>query len=603
MSPALIAVLFALLVVRTLGALAFVPWIRKSPKPRHSLLIMGWLVYAAAPAMALVFGFESPLFGAAAVSGLLILLASAFAFFRPVPALPVMGTAASVPLAMLLLEQLRPSLVPAIAPAVQVIVLFVGAASAIVARRMFLDRAPRSFIWLMALIAIGAVHSMGFLTIYPPNDPTIPLIGTLVLSSAGIVLFLSLESEMESGALAESEERFRAVFEQSSVGIVEADLDGRILMANRALLGMLRYSAAELAGVQLPDLVAQEDRSAAAKTVDSVLSREQSQGFIEVRGLRRDGSTLWVALSVSLSLSAGGLPAEVIVIVKDIDTRKRVQAELDRHRMDLESLVAERTRELEETNEELQCVNTELESANEELERANSVKADFMAKMSHELRTPLNSVIGFTGTILQGLAGPITEEQEKQLQMAHDAGRHLLELVNDILDLSKLEARHLQPHNERFSVGDLCSEIAAGMQSGSERKGLTLRVDCEDQNREIVSDRRLTYQILANLLGNAIKFTTSGEISCVVRDSGPDAVAIHVIDSGPGIPGDYVARIFEPFVQLNHDGAVADGTGLGLAISKQLAALLGGTLTVTSTVGKGSDFCLTLPVRPQTPIP
>ena len=264
----------------------------------------------------------------------------------------------------------------------------------------------------------------------------------------------------------------------------------------------------------------------------------------------------------------------------------------------------QRTRELQDaneelgaTNEELGATNEELTVLNEELARATAAKSDFLASMSHELRTPLNSIIGFTGLLMNGMTGELTDEQHRQLAIVNNAGRHLLALVNDVLDLAKIEAGRVEIHERKVDMGRPVGEAVTIIGPLAEQARLTLEVSGIDALGPVTTDEEKVRQILLNLLSNAVKFTHEGGIT-IRGESVPDgSVAISVTDTGSGIPEQHLETVFEEFAQLPAlDGrAKPAGTGLGLAISRRFARMLGGDLTVTSTVGVGSVFTLELP--------
>ncbi len=239
----------------------------------------------------------------------------------------------------------------------------------------------------------------------------------------------------------------------------------------------------------------------------------------------------------------------------------------------------------------------ELQLAKERAEAADQVKSAFLATMSHELRTPLNSIIGFTGILLQELAGPVNAEQRKQLSMVQTSSRHLLDLINDVLDISKIEAGQMKVEKAAFSLRDLVAEVAASAQPLAEKKGLALRANVDSQVGTIQSDRRRVGQVLMNFLSNAIKFTPSGEVRVDCRLDGNRAV-VSVADTGIGITKEDLARLFVPFQQVE-SGLTRnyEGTGLGLSISKRLIAMLGGDIVAESEPGRGSTFTFRLPLE------
>jgi signal transduction histidine kinase len=270
------------------------------------------------------------------------------------------------------------------------------------------------------------------------------------------------------------------------------------------------------------------------------------------------------------------------LMVEEIDRRREMQVELSRHRDELEVLVEERT--------------MGLEAANAELRDANAAKDRFLANMSHELRTPLNSIIGFTGVMRQGLAGPLTEEQSRQLGMVARSSRHLLALIDQVLDHARIEAGQESLDVTTFPLLGLVREAAEEIEPLAQAKGLEVVVDDSrvPEGAHVTTDRGKVKQILLNLAGNAVKFTESGRI--VVRSElDGDDVRLTVSDTGVGIHDDELAAVFDEYRQvMSHDGAKPLGTGLGLTVSRRLARLLGGDIEVRSELGVGSEFSVTV---------
>ena len=244
---------------------------------------------------------------------------------------------------------------------------------------------------------------------------------------------------------------------------------------------------------------------------------------------------------------------------------------------------------------------TEQKLAEEERERAVSARSRFYATMSHELRTPINAVLGYNDLLLAGVYGDMAPRQKESVERGQRAARHLLHLVNDVLDLSKLEAGKMEMVWEPVPIVPLVGDLFATVRPMAEEHGSELRLDGRDAGGvEIVTDPRRVQQILLNLISNALKFGEGKpvDVRCAATD---DFVTIEVRDHGRGIPPEDVGRIFEEFVQLPNAGS--GGTGLGLPISQRLARLLGGRLEVDSQVGEGSTFCLVLPRRAQVELP
>lgn len=254
---------------------------------------------------------------------------------------------------------------------------------------------------------------------------------------------------------------------------------------------------------------------------------------------------------------------------------------------------------------ELKKAVEELTVTNRKLAAAGRAKTTFLANVSHELRTPLNSIVGFSGLLGRGLAGELNEEQARQVAMIDVAGRHLHQLIDDILDLVKVEAGESVLELESVDLPGLVREVGEMMAPLAEERGLVLRVDVPDAMPELVTDRRKVRQVLLNLAGNAVKFTDVGDVVIGAEDSPDGGVRLWVRDTGPGIAEGCLEAVFAAFVQCrehNGDAAKTRGTGLGLSLSKGLAEVLGGTLTVQSKVGTGSTFTLGLPRHPPAPL-
>lgn len=226
--------------------------------------------------------------------------------------------------------------------------------------------------------------------------------------------------------------------------------------------------------------------------------------------------------------------------------------------------------------------------------RGKAVALDAEGNVERVMGT--NTDIGFSSLFGNGMVGPLTEEQTLQIGMVHEAGEHLLELVNDILDLSKVEAGAIEVHLGPVDLIKLVTGVAATLRPLAAEKDLELRVETPDQEMVIETDKNKLRQILLNIVGNAVKFTTAGEVCISFKRDDDGQVAFIISDTGPGIPAGEIERVFDAFHQAERaGGALTGGTGLGLAISRDLAHLLGGEITVTSVEGEGSVFTLWLP--------
>lgn len=296
----------------------------------------------------------------------------------------------------------------------------------------------------------------------------------------------------------------------------------------------------------------------------------------------RNGQTFWTQVVKIPVKDESGAVVGVQGIFWDITDRKLADLELEKYRKHLEQMVEERT--------------AELEIAKERAESADQLKSAFLATMSHELRTPLNSIIGFTGMLLQELPGPLNDEQKKQLRMTQKSGRHLLSLINDILDLSKIEAGQLKLSTDRFKIADVVQNVIELSRPFAQTKNLVLTSTVDPGLSEVMSDQMRVQQIIINLVNNALKFTEIGSVTVNVSKKGNNFM-IKVIDTGIGIEAVKLKTLFKPFIQV--DSGVArkhEGTGLGLSISKKLVTMLGGSISVESEPEKGSTFTVELPI-------
>ena len=231
-----------------------------------------------------------------------------------------------------------------------------------------------------------------------------------------------------------------------------------------------------------------------------------------------------------------------------------------------------------------------------ELEQASALKSQFLANMSHEFRTPLNAMLGYTSMLLQGVGGPLDQSVKRQLGRVESNGRHLLTIINEILDISRIEAGRMPLQISKFKVPDLVAEVRSELEPIIVRSKLTLNIDLAKDLRAITTDRQKVKQILLNLLSNALKFTHDGRVTISARRLADRTIALSVADTGIGIAVGDQEKIFEDFRQLDNSPTRAyGGTGLGLSICRRLAQMLNGRISVESHVGKGSVFTVTLP--------
>jgi signal transduction histidine kinase len=285
----------------------------------------------------------------------------------------------------------------------------------------------------------------------------------------------------------------------------------------------------------------------------------------------------------------------VDLLVSTYEQAVQVNTELQTREQQVVELNLRLTRHAAELEER----NREIARQNVELAEASHMKSAFIANMSHELRTPLNAILGFTGTLLMKLPGPLTLDQEKQLGTIRGSARHLLSLINDILDVAKIESGTVTVAQQPVPCQQLLSETVDSLRTLASQKGLALSLDMPQEPVSITSDRRALAQVVINLVNNAIKFTEKGKVDVMLSQRNSSAgllTEISVADTGVGIHPEDEARLFKAFSQLDSTSTRhAEGAGLGLYLCQNLAQLLGGSLSFQSVFGVGSTFTLTLP--------
>ncbi|MGC2639849.1 MAG: PAS domain S-box protein [Acidobacteriaceae bacterium] len=371
------------------------------------------------------------------------------------------------------------------------------------------------------------------------------------------------------------ERRFRQLLEAAPDAIVEVSADGEIILVNRVAEEMFGYSRDELLGQSVDRLVPDALRPLHYKHRDSYLEHPRTRPMgsgLELRARRRDGSLFPVEISLSPIQTEGGM--HVTAVIRDVTERKRAELEV---------------RRLE------QRYTAELEVRNREIERANRLKSEFLASMSHELRTPLHTIIGFTELMEEEQEGALNEAQRRFLGHIHRDSIHLLELINDVLDLSKIEAGGLALRLETYRLRRSIDEALSAIRPGAALKGVDLEerstADCH-----VVADPLRVKEMLYNLLSNAVKFTPQGGRVWIETREDSGFARITVGDTGVGIATDEQEYIFDKFYQVgNTTTGVREGTGLGLSITKELVELHGGWMEVESQPGEGSRFTFTLP--------
>ncbi|MEA5479218.1 PAS domain S-box protein [Pseudanabaena galeata UHCC 0370] len=424
-------------------------------------------------------------------------------------------------------------------------------------------------------------------------------------------------------ALQQSEQRLRAsesllsaMFERSVVGMAITDAHGRFVRTNPFYQQMVGYSEQELQLMRFTDNMLPEEIEDNLRLRTQVLSGESEGYQMEKRLLHRDGKMLWVRTTSSKILDEVGQPPLFVGVIEDISDRKQAEeslksAEVERQEaiealyqlnQQLESRVEQRT-------QELQFANQQLIETNAELARATKLKDEFLANMSHELRTPLNAVLGMSEGLMTGVFGDLNERQMRSLSLIESSGRHLLALINDILDVAKIGAGKLDLELSSLEVEYLCKSSLNFVKQVANQKNIQLKLAIAPNIQSIIVDERRMRQSLINLLSNAVKFTPkNGMVSLEVKLQKIEALELitecayalvfSIIDTGIGISPTDISKLFQAFVQIDSSlNRQYAGTGLGLTLVKQIAELHGGSVRVASQVGKGSCFSIVLPHR------
>ncbi len=451
----------------------------------------------------------------------------------------------------------------------------------------------------------------------------------LQTSSRDITRQKQIEAELQ-----EREQMLRTIIDASPDIISRTGLDGSVLWISPSSEEILGYPVEEREAEGSIDRIHPDDRQKTIETFQQFVSGETTVQRHRYRVRHADGH--WVHLDVNsrLRLNADGQPDSIVSISRDVSRQVELEEALQRAYDELERRVLERTAELQETNtlllrevEERKRVEAALQEhkasfarqieertadlrlANAQLSNAARLKDEFLANMSHELRTPLNAILGLSEALREEIYGTLTPKQHHSLDTITESGRHLLAMINDILDLSKIESGKTQLELTDIPVDQLCQSSLRLVKTAAYKKNLTISESLDSSITSLRLDERRVRQILVNLLSNAVKFTPAGgQIGLAVHgDQEAGIVRFVVWDTGVGIAQADMSRLFKPFVQIDSSlSRKYEGSGLGLALVARLAELHGGSVAVESEVDKGSRFTVSLPwqvgERPYTAI-
>ncbi|MDF5717848.1 MAG: ATP-binding protein [Rhizonema sp. NSF051] len=368
------------------------------------------------------------------------------------------------------------------------------------------------------------------------------------------------------GLVEQERQRYMDLFDFAPDGYLVTDADGTILEANRAAAHQLQVSKKFLQCKPLVNFIPLEERQAFRT---QLLQLRDKEGLCEweICMVARDGNKFDCSLSVTTVQDLQGNSIGWRWLMRNITARKQADEQI-----------------------------RSIQLQNMQLQEAARIKTQFVANMSHELRTPLHAILGFSQLLLRRYYDYFPPELRSMVERIISSGKHLLTLIEDILDFSTLEAGRLNLQKQEFNLVELVTTVTEELRFLADQKNLTLAIHIDIQNHQIVNDSNRVRQVLVNLLSNAIKFTDTGGVFVEVQQVGQDRVALMVRDTGIGIAEDELKNIFQEFRQVNQSITRRHGgTGLGLAIVDKLLRLMNGKITVKSKLGEGSTFRVELP--------
>ena len=371
------------------------------------------------------------------------------------------------------------------------------------------------------------------------------------------------ERQRTEAALRESEERIRNILDHVPLGIIYADVEGGIREANPQLRLQLGFDAIELHTRSLGALAHPSDRQALDALIRRIRRDPTGSVHQRLRLMRSDGQVVWMQMGLTALRNPQGEVWRLVGVFEDITEHLKL---------------------------------ADAERAREHAESASRAKSDFLSRMSHELRTPLNAILGFTQLLALDKQPPLSPRQAERAAQVQHAGWHLLHMIDDMLDLTRIESGHMKLEPTAVSLSDMLTECLAMVQPAAEIQGIQLLQEFPQGPLHVLGDRTRVKQILTNLCSNAVKYNRpQGTVRCEVRRGGAGQVEIRVHDSGLGLTPEQLAGLFQPFNRAGREHSTIEGTGLGLVISRRLAELMAGTLVASSQDQQGSIFTLTLP--------
>jgi PAS domain S-box-containing protein len=433
-----------------------------------------------------------------------------------------------------------------------------------------------------------------------------------MLSALGGQIGQFMERKRVEQGLRDSEERYRSVIAALDEGIILVDAGGNVMATNASCERILARPSAEMAWRPSAETFASAVDEAELPVAGGelpfliTLQTGEPRQNVVLGVTRGDGGKVWISMNSQPLVRFGdGAPYAAMASFTDITARKAAEASLRAVMSELEVRVGKRTIQLVEANGRLkdevgerERAQREMREAKEAADTANKAKSAFLANMSHELRTPLNAVIGFSELLEQQIFGGLNDKQRNYVGNVLVSGRHLLQLVNDILDISKVEAGRMDLAYERTPIGSIFDVVRGVIGAVATKRGIHLEMSLPPGLPDIFVDPGRIKQVLYNLISNAIKFTPRGGTVRLVARAEARSLVVSVSDTGIGIARGDLPRLFREFEQLAQpNGTRPEGTGLGLALSRRLVELHGGRVEVESELGRGSTFSVHLPLK------
>ena len=429
------------------------------------------------------------------------------------------------------------------------------------ARADDLAEAHSADVWMFALVGLLFTAMLGgFLLLTTGRTRRIE---TAVRERTAALQAEVQEREVAEAALRESEQRFRNILNNVPIGVIYTDLHGRVKQSNPRFCELTGYSPQELLLLSLADCTHPDDLDHDVALLAQLVRGEIPMYRRHERFITKPGATVWVQATVSLLRDAQGEPRSIVGVVEDITEHLKLEA---------------------------------AEHAREAAEASNQAKSEFLSRMSHELRTPLNAMLGFAQLLELDPRQPLSAVQQPWVRQIQKAGWHLLEMINDVLDLSRIESGNLRLQIETLNLAALIAATVVLVEGDARQRRIVISQDLAPSSASLLGDNTRVKQILTNLLSNAVKYNhDGGRIHIASQTVADDRVEISVTDTGLGLTDQQLTDLFQPFNRLGREHSTRQGTGIGLVISQRLAELMGGTLRAHSAAGRGSTFILNLP--------